>query len=55
MRDFGVSFERVPHMCDNISAISVVKNPIFHKRMIHLEWRHHFLRDHIEIGDIEMR
>jgi hypothetical protein len=55
MRDFEVIFERVPLMCDNTSAISVDKNPIFYKRMRHLERRHHFLRDHVEKGDIEMR
>jgi hypothetical protein len=55
MRDFAVSFERVPLMCDNTSAISVAENPVFHKRMRHLERRHHFLRDHVEKGDIEMR
>jgi hypothetical protein len=54
MRDFGVSFERVPLMCDNTSAISVAKNPVFHKKMKHVERRHHFLRDHVEKGDIEM-
>jgi hypothetical protein len=42
-------------MCDNTSAISVAKNPVFHKRMRHLERTHHFLRDHVEKGDIEMR
>jgi hypothetical protein len=55
MRDFGVTFERVPLMCDNTSAIFVAKNLVFHKRMRHLERRHHFLRDHAEKGDIEMR
>jgi hypothetical protein len=55
MRDFGVSFERVPLMCDNTSAISIAKNPVLHKRMRHLERRHHFLRDHVEKRDIEMR
>jgi hypothetical protein len=55
MRDFGVIFERVSLMCDNTSAIYVAKNLVFHKRMRHLERRHHFLRDHIEKGDIEMR
>jgi hypothetical protein len=54
MRDFGVIFERVPLMCDNTSVISVTKNPVFHKRMRHLERRHHFLRDHVEKKDIEM-
>jgi hypothetical protein len=55
MRDFGVSFERVSLMCDNTSAISVAKNSVLHKRMRHLERRYHFLRDHVEKGDIEMR
>jgi hypothetical protein len=54
MRDFGVIFDRVPLMCDNTSVISVAKNPVFHKNMRHIERRHHFLRDHIEKGDIEM-
>jgi hypothetical protein len=55
MRDFGVRFERVSLMCDNTSAISVAKNPVFHKKMRHIERRHHFLRDHVEKGGIEMR
>jgi hypothetical protein len=55
MRDFGVRFERVPLMCDNTSDISVAKNPVFHKKTRHVERRHHFLRDHVEKGDTEMR
>jgi hypothetical protein len=55
MRDFGVIFERVPLMCNNTSAISIAKNPVFHKGMRHLERRHHFLRYHVEKGDIGMR
>jgi hypothetical protein len=48
MRDFGVIFERVIIMCDNSSAISEAKNPVFHKKMRYVERRHHFLRDHVE-------
>jgi hypothetical protein len=55
MRDFGVRFERAPLMCDNTSAISVAKNSVFHKKIKHVERRHHFLKDHVEKGDIEMR
>jgi hypothetical protein len=55
MRDFGVRFERVPLMCDNTSAILVAKNSFFHKKMRYVERRHHFLRDHLEKGDIEIR
>jgi hypothetical protein len=55
VRDFEVIFERVSLMCDNISAISVAKNLVLHKRMRHLDRRHHFLREHVENGDIAMR
>jgi hypothetical protein len=55
MTDFGVRFERVRLMCDNTSDISVAKNPVFHKKMRHVERKHHLQRDHVEKGDIEMR
>jgi hypothetical protein len=55
MRDFGVRFDKVSLTYDNTSAISVVKNSVFHKKMRHIERRYHFLRDHVEKGDIEMR
>jgi hypothetical protein len=55
MRDFRVSFESIPLMCDNTSVILVAKNLVFHKRIRHMERRHHFLRDHVEKWDIEMR
>jgi hypothetical protein len=42
-------------MCDNTCAISAAKNPVFHKKMRHVERRHNFLRDHVEKGDNEMR
>jgi hypothetical protein len=42
-------------MCDNTCAISVAKNPVFHKRLRHLERRLHFLRDHVEKGYIQIR
>jgi hypothetical protein len=53
MRDFGVRFQGILLMCDNTSAISVAKNPIFHKKMGHVERRHNFLRDHVEKGTLK--
>jgi hypothetical protein len=55
MRDFRVRFESLPLMCDNTSAISVAKNPVFYEKMRHVERRHHILREQVEKGDIEMR
>jgi hypothetical protein len=50
-----VTYKSVPLTCDNSSAICLVHNPIFHGRAKHIKVRHHFLRDHVEKGDIEMK
>ena len=52
LRDFDCMYDHVPIMCDNTSAINLSKNPIQHSRTKHIEIRHHFLRDHVQKGDI---
>lgn len=52
LEDYRLKFENTPIKCDNTSAICLSKNPIQHSRTKHIEVRHHFLRDHIEKGDI---
>jgi hypothetical protein len=54
MRDYGVAYKSVPLMCDSSSAICLAHNPVFHGRAKYIKVRHHFLRDHVEKGDIEM-
>ena len=39
---------------DNQSAIAIAKNPQFHDRTKHIEVRHHFIRDKIEQGELEL-
>ena len=50
--DFDIKLSHIPIMCDNTSAINLTKNPILHSRTKHIEIRHHFLRDHVEKGDV---
>lgn len=52
--DLGLSYDHVPIMCDNTSAINLSKNPVLHSRTKHIEIRHHFLRDHVQKGDITL-
>lgn len=41
-------------LVDNQSAIKLVKNPEFHKRTKHIDIRHHFIRERVTDGDIEV-
>lgn len=52
--DYGLSINHIPLRCDNTSAISLTKNPILHSRTKHIEIRHHFIRDHVLKGDVEI-
>ncbi|KAJ1696523.1 hypothetical protein LUZ63_005035 [Rhynchospora breviuscula] len=53
-RDYELKFQKVPILCDNTSAILISKNPVLHSRTKHIEIRHHFIRDHVEKGDVEL-
>jgi hypothetical protein len=50
-----VTYKSVPLMCDSSSAICLAQNLIFHGRAKHIKVRYHFLRDHVEKGDIVMK
>ena len=41
-------------MYDNTSAINLFKNPVLNSRTKHIEIRQHFIRDHVQNGDIEL-
>jgi hypothetical protein len=42
-------------MCDSSSVIRLAQNPVFHGRAKHIKVRCHFLRVHVEKGDIVMK
>ena len=54
LRDYGLVLERIPIMCDNTSAISIVSNPVNHSRTKHIDIRYHFIREHAHNGTIEL-
>ncbi|KAJ4821290.1 Pol [Rhynchospora pubera] len=54
LSDFELDFQKVPILCDNTSAILISKNPVLHSRTKHIEIRHHFIRDDVEKGDVEL-
>ena len=39
---------------DNKGSIDLAKNPVHHKRSKHIDIRHHFIREHVRNGDVEL-
>jgi hypothetical protein len=54
LKDYGIIFDKVSPLCDNESAIKIAHNPVQHKKMKHIEIRHHFIRDQVNHGDIDL-
>ena len=52
LQDYHVNLRCVPIMCDNNSAIFLIKNLIQHYRTKHIEIRYYFLRDEVEKNKI---
>lgn len=48
MCDYGLKQGMLTVFCDNMSAISISKNPVQHSRTKHIDIRHHFIRDLVE-------
>jgi hypothetical protein len=47
--DFGeMQAEATPLFCDNMSAISMAKNPDFHQRTRHINRKYHFIREALQ-------
>ncbi len=44
----------IPLMCDNQSAIRLIRNPEFHQRTKHIDVRYHFIREHQEAKEIDV-
>jgi hypothetical protein len=54
LKDYGVTCDNVPLLCDNESAIKIAHNPVLHSKTKHIEIRHHFIREHVNRGDINL-
>lgn len=43
-----------PIYCDNIGATYLCANPVFHSRMTHIALDYHFVRQHVQNGDLRV-
>nr|GEW64743.1 copia protein [Tanacetum cinerariifolium] len=51
---YGFDFNKIPLYCDNRSAIALCCNNVQHSRSKHIDIRHHFIREEVEKGIVEL-
>ncbi|GJU38239.1 hypothetical protein Tco_1191196 [Tanacetum coccineum] len=51
---YGFAYNCIPLYCDNKSAIALCCNNVQHSRSKHIDIRHHFIREQVEKGVVEL-
>lgn len=55
LKYFGkVQLEAMPLTCDNMLAIAMTKNPVFHHRTRHIKRKYHIIRDTLKLNVIQL-
>ncbi|GJQ89862.1 retrovirus-related pol polyprotein from transposon TNT 1-94 [Tanacetum coccineum] len=49
-----LGFNKIPLYCDNKSAIALCCNNVQHSRSKHIDIRHHFIKEQVENGVVEL-
>ena len=53
LKDLGVFLPTPPKLwCDNVSALAIASNPVFHARTKHMEVDYHFVRERVLCRDL---
>ena len=55
LEDYQITENCIPIYCDNTAAICLSKNHILHLRVKHIEIKHHFIRDYVQKGVLDIQ
>ncbi|GJY00829.1 hypothetical protein Tco_0358981 [Tanacetum coccineum] len=54
LSDYGFAYNHIPLYCNNKSVIALCCNNVQHSRSKHIDIRHHFIREQVEKGVVEL-
>ncbi|GJS13243.1 hypothetical protein Tco_0407715 [Tanacetum coccineum] len=54
LSDYGFAYNHIHLYCDNKSAIALCCNNVQHSRSKHIDIQHHFIREQVEKGVVEL-
>jgi len=56
LQELHITLSTAPNLwCDNVSAIALASNPVFHSRTKHIEIDYHFVREKVVNHDIQIQ
>lgn len=56
LKDLGIFLSTPPKLwCDNVFALAIASNPIFHARTKHIEMDYHFIQDRVLRWDLQVK
>jgi len=55
LEDYQINASYISIYCDNTGAICLSKNLILHSRAKYIEIKHHFIRDHVQKGILDIQ
>jgi len=55
LEDYQINANSIPIYCDNIVAYCLSKNPILQSIAKHIEIKHHFIRDYVQKGILDIQ
>jgi len=55
LEDYQINANNISIYCDNTATICLSKNPILHSRAKHIEIKHHFIRDYVQKGILDIQ
>ena len=55
LHDIGFTQDSTIILGDNKGSLKLATNPVFHKRTKHIDIRHHFIRESVENGTIQIK
>lgn len=53
--DYEFTLSRTPLYCDGTSAISISKNLVVQSQTKDIEVQYHFIREHVQNGDVHIQ
>lgn len=55
LKDLHIDLDSIPTLhCDNISALALATNPVYHSKLTHIEADVHFTRERVKAGTIKL-